>query len=293
MLTRFVLKIATTVTMIRPMAIPILTYHSARISGNDYGSNDHVAFREDLRLLDSMGLEISELSDIVKRLRSGDDTPRGQVAITFDDGTDFDFLDLPHPTWGNQRSMLNIMRDFIEEFGPGAQPHLHATAFVIVSPAARKQIDRTCLANLDWYTDDWWAAAIDSGLMAIANHSWDHLHPSLEIVAQREQEKGSFAAIDTYADADAQIRQATDYLMYKTQNRACPLFAYPYGETNEYLTSEYFPNFESEHCLQAAFTAAPELPPKVESIWALPRLVFGHHWTSRDGLAAILARAQS
>jgi hypothetical protein len=275
------------------MAIPVLTYHSARISGNDYGSNDHVAFREDLRLLHGVGFKISELSDVVMRLRSGARPRRDEVAITLDDGVDFDFLDLPHPAWGNQRSMLNIMKDFIEEFGSGAQPHMHATSFVIASPVARKQIDRTCLVNRDWYTDDWWPAAIESGLMAIANHSWDHLHPALETVAQRDQEKGSFTPVDTYADADAQIRQATDYLMRKTQNRACPLFAYPYGEMNDYLTNDYFPNFESEHRLLAAFAAVPALPPKVESIWALPRFVCGHHWTSRDELAAILARAQS
>ena len=275
------------------MAIPILTYHSARIGGNDYGSNDHVAFREDLRLLDSMGFKISELSDIVTRLRSGAGARPNEVAITLDDGVDFDFLDLPHPTWGNQRSMLNIMRDFIGEFGRGAQPHMHATSFVIVSPAARKQIDRTCLVNRDWYTDDWWPAAIDSGLMAIANHSWDHLHPALEIVAQRDQVKGTFAAVDTYADADAQIRQATDYLMYKTQNRACLLFAYPYGEMNEYLTNDYLPNFESEHRLQAAFAAIPAEPPELESIWKVPRFVCGHHWHCREDLAAILDRARS
>jgi hypothetical protein len=272
------------------MAIPVLTYHSARISGNDYESNDHVAFREDLRLLHGMGFMIAELSDIVKRLRSGAEVRRDEIAITLDDGVDFDFLDLPHPTWGNQRSMLNIMRDFIEEFGPDAQPHMHATSFVIASPSARREIDRTCLVNRDWYTDNWWPAAIDSGLMAIANHSWDHLHPALEIVAQRGQKKGSFTAVDTYADADAQIRQATDYLMSKTGNRACPLFAYPYGEMNDYLTNDYLPKFQSEHRLLAAFTAAPPQPPQVESIWALPRFVFGHHWTSRDGLAALLAR---
>src|SRR6202023_4279958 len=219
------------------MQIPVLTYHAARIGGNDYESNDHFAFHQDLRLLHSMGFKVAALSDIVKRLRSGDDTSRNEVAISLDDGTDFDFFDLPHPTWGTQRSILNIMKDFVMEFGPNAQPQLHATSFVVASPAARKTMDRTCLANLDWYTDDWWSAAIDSGLMAIANHSWDHLHPTLEFVAQREQKKVSFVAVDTYLDADAQIRQATDYLMQKTQSRACKLFAYPYGDINEYLTN--------------------------------------------------------
>src|SRR5438874_13162439 len=100
------------------MQIPVLTYHAARISGNDYESNDHLAFDQDLRLVHSMGFKIAALSDIVKRLRSGDDTPRNELALSLDDGTDFDFFDLPHSTCGTHRSMLNIMKAFIDEVGP-------------------------------------------------------------------------------------------------------------------------------------------------------------------------------
>jgi peptidoglycan/xylan/chitin deacetylase (PgdA/CDA1 family) len=272
------------------MRVPVLTYHAARISGNDYESNDHVAFHQDLRLMHSRGFKIAALSDIVKRLRSGDDTRRNEVALSFDDGTDFDFFDLPHPMWGTQRSMFNIMKDFIDEFGPDAQPKLHATSFVVASPDARRQLDRRCLADRNWYRDDWWEPAIASGLMSIANHSWDHNHPSVDVVAQRDQQKGTFDVIDTYEDANAQIHQATQFLLRKTNNLACRLFAYPYGQFNEYLTEQYLPNFKPEHGLEAAFTTVPDLLSASHDIWKLPRLVCGHDWKSSKELAAILTR---
>src|SRR6266480_4069826 len=152
------------------MQVPVLAYHAARVSGDDYALNDHVAFFHDLRLLHRMGIRVVDLGNVVSRLHFGDLDTDGCVAITFDDGTDFDYFDLPHPVWGTQRSMFNIMKDFVREFGPDAQPDLHATSFVIASPTARKELDRTCLVGRDWYTDDWWPAAIASGLMSIANH---------------------------------------------------------------------------------------------------------------------------
>ena len=49
-------------------SIPILTYHALNIDGNDYLGNDHVAFREDLRLLTSLGFRIIPLADLVQLL---------------------------------------------------------------------------------------------------------------------------------------------------------------------------------------------------------------------------------
>jgi peptidoglycan/xylan/chitin deacetylase (PgdA/CDA1 family) len=185
--------------------------------------------------------------------------------------------------------MLNIMKDFVREFGPDAQPELHATSFVIASPEARRDLDRTCLAGRNWFTEDWWPLAIASGLMSIANHSWDHVHPTLGIVAQREQKKGTFTAIDTYEDADAQIRRATDYIMQRTEHKACPLFAYPYGECNDYLTTEYLPNFRDEHRIDAAFGTSAGGSSTPSGIWNLSRIVCGYHWKSGSDLAALLA----
>jgi hypothetical protein len=115
---------------------------------------------------------------VVDRIRCGAAALDGYIAFTMDDGTNFDYYDLPHPIWGTQRSMLNIMKDFVDEFGAAAQPELHATSFVIASPDARSELDRKCLINRNWYTDEWWTDAIASGLMGIGNHSWDHNHPS-------------------------------------------------------------------------------------------------------------------
>ena len=42
--------------------IPILTYHSLNIAGNDYLGNDHVALREDLHLLTALGWRIVPLA---------------------------------------------------------------------------------------------------------------------------------------------------------------------------------------------------------------------------------------
>lgn len=274
------------------LLIPVLTYHAARVGGSDYASNDHVAFFDDLRQLHREGFRIAKLDDIVASLRRGAPDLSATVGISMDDGTNFDYHDLPHPAWGAQRSMLNIMKDFVDEFGQRAQPDLHVTSFVIASPAARRELDKKCLAGRNWYTDDWWPDAIASGLMSIANHSWDHNHPAVGVVAQRNQEKGTFSVIDTYEDAEAQIRQATEYLARKTAGQASRLFAYPYGQFNSYLTDEYLPHFGSQHGMEAAFTAGSGMISETSKRWTLPRLVCGHDWKSGAELGAILARAR-
>lgn len=272
------------------MAIPVLTYHSARIEGNDYASNDHVAFFHDLRLLHSLGFRIARLEDVVANLKAGARGAPRAVAITLDDGTDFDYYDLPHPRWGTQRSMFNIMRDFVAQFGREAQPCLHATSFVVVSPKARLELDRTCLAGQNWYTDDWWNPAIASGLMAIANHSWDHNHPQAHADDCPGAGDGTFTAIDNFAAADAQIRQAAEYLSARTGGRATPLFAYPYGETNSYLVEDYLPKYSDQHGMQAAFDATHGMVTEECDVWQLPRFVFGLHWKEHGELAELLLR---
>lgn len=270
------------------MKVPILTYHSMNVLGNEYENNDHVALFNDLRLITHLGLRIIPLYEIVEQLRNGRHDLANCVAVTFDDGADLDYFDLTHPTWGIQRSMLNIMKDFMAEFGADTQPSLHATSFVIVSPEARKQLDHTCTMGYGWWTDDWWPEAVSTGLLSIANHSWDHNHATLERVAQKNQEKGSFLVIDTYEDADAQIRQATQYLMHKTNNPGVALFAYPYGEYNEYLVDHYLPKLSTEHGLMAAFTTEPRHVSENEHLWKLPRYVCGRDWKTPEQLARIL-----
>ena len=268
------------------MRVPVLTYHSNNVSGNDYASNDHAALEQDLRLLRREGRRIVPLSRVVDVLlgEAPEAEVDGAVALSFDDGSWFDWHDLMHPTWGPQRGFAGILREFAAESGAP----LHATSFVIVSPDARLTLDRTCLAGYGWWGDDWWRQATREGLLAIESHSWDHNHHTLPVTAQREQRKGSFHPIDTHADADAEIRQAADWLDGFLAPHRASLFAYPYGESNDYLVHEYLPRFMREHRLRAAFDTEPGPVHRASNRWRLPRYVCGQHWDSPDGLLRVL-----
>ena len=275
-------------------AIPILTYHSLNIDGNDYLGNDHVALREDLGLLTGLGWRIISLDDVVRILTGPNAAwPTKSIAITFDDGTNFDFEDLPHPSAGLQRGMLNILRDFTLT-NPGAQPAMNATSFVIASAEARKTMDRTCILGRGWMSDCWWQAAVTSGLMHIANHSWDHCHDSLSQIAQRDQLKGTFAGVDNKSDADAQIKIAAESIAEVAQNPGVDLFAFPYGVANAYLLEEYLPKQGSAgggQFVRAAFSTEPAPVTRDTNRWWIPRYVCGHHWKSTDELQLILRDA--
>jgi hypothetical protein len=268
------------------MRIPILTYHSNNVGGNDYDNNDHVALAADLRTLRRLGLRIVPLAQVVDVLdgKTADSAVQDTVAISFDDGSWFDWHDLDHPTCGRQRAFAGVLRDFAAETGAT----VHATSFVIVSPDARTILDRTSLIGRGWWTDDWWAQAEREGLIAIESHSWDHNHHTLPHTAQRDQHKGTFRSIDTHADADAEIRQANDWLDAHCRAARAGLFAFPYGETNDYLLREYLPRHAQEHRLRAAFGTVPEPVLASSDRWNLPRYVCGHHWRSPDQFAKLL-----
>jgi hypothetical protein len=268
------------------MRVPVLTYHSNNIGGNGYASNDHVALAEDLRLIHRRGLRVVPLDRVVDVLlgEAPESMVEAAVALSFDDGSWFDWHDLDHPSCGPQRSFAGILRDFVVET---AAP-VHATSFVIVSPTARATLDRTCLAGRGWWGDDWWRAAQEQGLMAIENHSWDHNHHTLPITAQHEQRKGTFRTIDCHADADAEIRQAADWLDAHLAPHRSRLFAYPYGETNAYLTEEYLPRHGDEHRVRAAFGTEPGPVHSAAPRWNLPRCIAGQHWKSPAELSRLL-----
>lgn len=267
------------------MRVPVLTYHSMNIAGNDYATNDHIALAEDLRTINRLGLRIVPLSRVVDVLLGAapESTVESAVAISFDDGSWFDWYDIDHPAHGKQRGMAGILRDFA---AATAAP-VHATSFVIVSPEARATLDQTCMVGLGWWGHEWWRAAVGEGVLAIESHSWDHNHATLPQTAQRVQHKGTFKSIDTYADADAQIRQASDWLDAYCATRTS-LFAFPYGESNEYLVREYLPDFQHQHRLRAAFATGAQPVERGANRWLLPRLVCGQHWTSSAGFAALL-----
>jgi len=277
------------------MNVPILAYHAYNIVGNDYFNNDHVAFAHDLELITSQGWQIAPLHEIIDVfLADRISLPKKTIAITFDDGTDFDFYDLLHPTAGMQRSMLNIMSDFAKS-NPGAQPKLHATSFVIASPDARNAMAKKNIFGNNWMRDSWWLEAVDSGRLGIGNHSWDHVSNAVSYVAQRNQEKGNFFCIDTLSDAIAQIYVAAEFIESIAPNPSTKLFAYPYGHVNKYLPEVFLPNQAADRngMVKAAF-GTKDLPLMGDSDrWNIPRYVCGWHWKSQSELRAILNQCEA
>jgi len=272
------------------------------MAGSDYASNDHVALRTDLPLLGEAGYHIVSLAELVDRFRAeqsgramnAQDTPC--VAITFDDGPEYDAVDYLHPTLGPQRSFLGILQDFAQSPAGRTQTDICATSFVIASGAARKVMEDVTKAgpyhlHAGAMNDNWWCMAIDSGLMAIANHSWDHLHPALDHVSHSRQAKADFMQVDSDEDADAQILAAAKYIGDRTNGRGSPYFAYPFGHYNEFLVEKYFPNNRSRVGVQAAVTVDGRPLRTTDSIWTLPRFSCGYNWTSPAELLQLLRSA--
>lgn len=271
------------------MRVPVLTYHGVNIGGNDYARNDHVAFRADLRLINELGLRIVPLSWLVEQLLAHTQRDLSRcVALSCDDGADFDYFDLDHPRHGRQRSLFNCLLDFRHDRGATAQPNLHLTSFVIASPQARVHLDRTSLAGRGWMRDVWWRSACASGLMAIENHSWDHNHPGIPGLGIDGMTRGSFHPVDNRTRAEAQIAQATRFINDLLAPRRTTLFCYPYSQANDYLRTEYLPRHQDEHGMLAAFGDGAAPVTLDSDRWLLPRYICGWHWKSSDELRALL-----
>lgn len=272
--------------------IPILTWHAQRVDGNDYATNDHIAFARDLETIHRMGLRVVPLADIARAVLAGRlNRLQGCVGLSFDDGTDFDFHDLPHPKWGPQRGIARILADFRARHGFAAQPTLHATSFVIVSPEARAALDRTCMLGCGWWNDDWWREAESSGLMAVESHGWDHNHESLE-TTETTASRGTFDVLDAN-EAEREIAQAARVLREKRARPGDVLFAYPYGPASAFLADEWLPANAARHGILAAFAAHDGAEPvtKATTRWRIPRYVFAHDWTEEEGLEKLLRDA--
>jgi len=269
------------------MRVPVLTYHSIHILGHSPADNDHVALAEDLAMIHALGREVVPLSRLARTLLGGPaEGLENAVALSFDDGSWFDWHDLEHPTCGQQRSMAGILRDHRARTGA----NVHATSFVIVSPDARAILDHTCMVGRGWWTDDWWSEAARDGLLAIESHSWDHNHETLPETVATGKPKGTFRSIDNERVARAEIDAASDWLDAQIPGQRTSLFAYPFGEANEFLVNEYLPRHQVRHRLVAAFTTQPEPVTRDSNRWALPRYVCGRDWNSPESLRAVLAR---
>jgi len=284
----------------QPVKAVVLTYHSHRIQGPDYARNDHVAFADDLQTIERSGARIVSLATLVDAIaahpsgHAGAEDDATLVALTFDDGPVWDYADFDHPAFGPQRGFANAMRDFLANDTGRRRHEVCATSFVIASPEARRAMESTFDAEYTFLipgamNDDWWQEAATSGLIAIGNHSWDHLHPALASVAHSRQVRGDFAQVTTAADADAQIRAAAAYIDARTGGRAAPFFAYPYGHCNEFLAADYLPHAGRAMGLRAAFTTAAHVIDGSQDVWKLPRFTCGHHWRSPAALADLLA----
>jgi len=275
------------------MRVPVLTYHAVNIAGNDYADNDHVAFAADLNTIDQLGLRVVPLRWVVDQLLGIADRDLNRcVALTCDDGSNFDFHDLDHPMHGIQRGLFGCMGDFIAARGADAQPDLHLTAFVIASPEAREHIDRGALVGRGWMSEDWWIPALHSGRVAIENHSWDHNHPAVPLPGIAGMQRGSFLPVDSHERADAQIAAATRYIDSRIAPQRTSLFCYPFGHVPDYVRGEYLPRFGSEHGMDAAMGDGAQPVTMDSDRWNLPRYVCGWHWRSEQGLREILADAR-
>ena len=271
------------------MRVPVLAYHAINISGNEYASNDHVAFAADLRLIDDLGLRIVPLQWVVEQwMGTADRDLAGCVALTCDDGTALDYFDLDYPDHGLQRSLYHCMLDFVAERGPAAQPDLHLTSFVIASAQARQKMDRDSLFGLGWMGDEWWKPAIDSGKFAIENHSWDHNHPCLEQPDADGMPRGSFLDVNNRVRADAEIANATRYINQRIAPHRTRIFCYPFGHVADYLRDEYFPQFTHTHGMLAAMGDGAMPVTRDSNRWNLPRYICGWHWKTPEALRGIL-----
>ena len=261
--------------------IPILTYHSANVGGESYECNDHVALARDLETIADLGKQVVDLQTIADWVigKAAPDAIANGVGISFDDGCDFDFFARDFPGFGQQPGFRSIL-----ETHEGAR----ATAFVLASQRAREEMDSKALFGRGDMTTGWWREADESQLIRIENHGWDHSHPDLDEVVQRDQIKGRFDAIDTFAECHQHVAVSAAEIA-RHSSRYPRLFAYPFGNSSTYMREHYLPRYTHEHHTLAAFSTAGRHVTADDSPWDIPRYVCGFHWRSPEALRELLS----
>jgi hypothetical protein len=159
------------------------------------------------------------------------------VAITFDDGSEFDFIDRSHPAPDRSAGGDGALAVGLAPECLGARPLIRLR---VASPEARAELDRNDYASGKYWTDHWWRDAARSGALGIESHSWDHNHPSIARSAQRNNERGTFMNIETEAEAEAEIARSVAFIGERcgTPPR---FFGYPWGHGNDFLARDYLP----------------------------------------------------
>jgi peptidoglycan/xylan/chitin deacetylase (PgdA/CDA1 family) len=270
------------------MRVAVLAYHSQNVTGNDYATNDHIALEEDLAFLARTGWHIVSARTLVGALISGNTAllPERSLVLTCDDGTLLDWEDFDHPKFGKQKSFVHILRSAVHA-GLNAPTRGAMTAFVIASAQAHAAIDATQHAGIRITHDRWWQSAAQDGTLDIGCHSWDHCAPGIPIEARAFTTESTFKEISTLEHADQQVRIAGEHIRERCGDASqARLFAYPYGETSEFLLNTYMPHHP--HGIEAAFTDGAAVVTEQTNRWAIPRYVCGAHWKSRLGLINIL-----
>lgn len=262
----------------------ILTYHSQNIRGAGPADNDHAALAADLAAIHEGGKRVIPLDHLMDWLEGTvpADTVRDAVVLTFDDGCDFDVRDIDYPGHGMQRSFLGILQDFLQRHPQSRRPTLHSTSFVIASREARNKIDAGSLFGEGWMSDDWWRTIDMGGLISVENHGWDHNHPDLEGDA-----RGNFHTVDTHEQCLEQVMHAAEAIE-AISGRRPSYFAYPFGESSDYIRDVFFPEFPDLHGCRAALGTEPGRVSEGTNRWNLPRYVCGRDWTSSEELLKLL-----
>jgi hypothetical protein len=280
--------------------VPVLLYHTGA-SGCTYSTNALMALAADLETMYSHGYTVVPVYWITSWVvgdMDGSALPDKVVGITFDDGNDSDWIDANYGGCGTSTSGKTVLNNF-----KAAHPDLpwyspHATLFVIASQIARAHIGGAGSSS-------WWSAAQSSGIMEIYNHSQDHDHP--DITTQYYDPflqnyiavggygdgmwagQGNFYRIDTYNEADMEVRKAAAYI-YGIIGVWPDLFAYPFGQASSYLVNTYFPTYGSEHQTYGAYCLGSAYATRSSNRYCIPRFTYNNDWgtSNTDTILGIL-----
>ncbi|MGH7962711.1 MAG: polysaccharide deacetylase family protein, partial [Candidatus Binatia bacterium] len=94
-----------------------------------------------------------------------------------------------------------------------------------------------------------------------------------------------------YTECHGEVQQAAAYIHQQISSAWPDLFAYPWGQSSNYLRETYFPDFQDQHRTRAAFAASGGYVTRTSPQWNLPRFVSSSQlvgWQDTEGLIRIL-----